>query len=63
MQPKSATVQIQLDELLCVWLNSFQITLADLMKGFFLPGIRVFFVVNHHNATLDDATYIFFIKV
>lgn len=63
MQPKSATVQIQLDELLCVWLNSIQITLADLIKGFFLPGICGFFVVNHHNAAFDDATYIFFIKV
>lgn len=63
MQPKSATVQIQLDELLRVWLNSFQITLVDLIKEFLLPEILVLFVVDHHSAALDDVTYNFFTKV
>lgn len=63
MQPKSATVQIQLDELLHVWLNSFQIILVDLIEEFLLPGIHVLFVVGHCNAALDDVTYNFFTKV
>lgn len=64
MQPKSATVQIHLDELLCVWLKSFQeITLVDLVKEFLLPGIQVLFVVDHHNAALDVVTYTFFNRV
>lgn len=63
MQPKSATVQIQLDELLFVWLNSFQMTLVDLIKEFLLPGIHVLFVVDHRNAASDVVTYNFFTKV
>lgn len=63
MQAKSATVQIQLNELLCVWQNSFQIRLVDFIKEFLLPGIHVLFVVDHHNATLHDATFNFFTKV
>lgn len=52
-------MKIHLDELLSVWLNSFQITLVDLIKEFLLPGIYVLFVVDHCNAALDDVLQLF----
>lgn len=56
-QPKSATLQIQLDELLCVRLNCTQIILVQLTKQFLLPANHILFVVDHHNADLDVLTY------